>query len=77
VFHRSLNENLRDFLAHKVPYYGMRYLGLEGVYGNHLETRFNVDLEKVRLAVYTSYSRYIHRGAIVTSRRAEKTIHIY
>jgi hypothetical protein len=52
VFHRSLNDNLRDFLAHEIPYYGMRYLGLEGVYGDQLETRLNVDLGKVRLAIY-------------------------
>jgi hypothetical protein len=37
-------ENLHHVLAHKIPYYGMRYLELEGVYGDQLERRLNVEL---------------------------------
>jgi hypothetical protein len=39
----------------------MRYLGLEGVYGDQLETRLNVDLKKVRLAIYTRYRSWSDR----------------
>jgi hypothetical protein len=54
-------ENLIHFLPHKIPDYGMRHLGLEGVYRDQLETRLNFDLGQVRRAIYTR--RYKNDGS--------------
>jgi hypothetical protein len=65
-------ENLRHFLAQKIPHYGLRYLGLEGVYryGDQLETRMNADLHVRARSTCLGTGAYYDgsdRGAIVMS----------
>jgi hypothetical protein len=55
-------------VAHKIYSYGVRYLGLEWVYGDHLLTRLTVHLGQDRLAICI----YMNDGSNLGTNRGER-----